>query len=126
MSARFLAGLDVSLVDEPRNIWRLHEPLPYWSRVLSATVIVPAGFETDFASVPRLPLVYLACGDVGRRAAVLHDYLYRTGQVSRPSADAVFREALLADGVSRWRAWLMWSGVRAMGWKYYNDQKGEV
>jgi hypothetical protein len=123
MSARFLGPLHVSLTDEENNLWLLDTPLPYWSEVLKTTLIVPAGEKTNFASVPRLPLVYLACGDVGRRPATLHDYLYRTGIVTRAEADAVFREALLADGVSWWRAWMMWAGVRAMGWQFYRTQE---
>jgi len=40
--------------------------------------IACAGLETDFASVPRLPLAYLIAGNTAHKAAVIHDYLYRS------------------------------------------------
>ncbi|WP_249186865.1 DUF1353 domain-containing protein [Pseudomonas sp. KB-10] len=35
--------------------------------------------------------------------------------MSRADADRVFHEALRSSGIARWRAWLMWVGVRASG-----------
>lgn len=82
-------------------------------------VAVPAGFVTDFASVPwgfwnlEPPL-----GDAGK-AAVVHDYLYATkglgGRCSRAQADAIFREALADLGVSLWKRDLLWAAVRVGG-----------
>lgn len=86
-------------------------------------IAVPAGFVTDFASVPwgfwnlEPPL-----GEAGR-AAVVHDYLYVTrglgGPYGRPEADAIFREALSDLGVPLWKRNLLWAAVRvggANGW----------
>jgi hypothetical protein len=88
-----------------------------------AEIAVPAGFVTDFASVPwgfwnlEPPL-----GDAGK-AAVVHDYLYATkgldGRYSRAQADAIFRQALGALGVPLWKRALLWAAVRiggAGGW----------
>lgn len=88
-------------------------------------VEVPAGFETDFASVPRLPLAYLVAGNTSHKAAVIHDYLYKT-QAPRADADAVFRAAMRAEGVSAWRRGLMWAAVRAFGWAPYNGHKAAI
>jgi hypothetical protein len=38
---------------------------------------IPVGFESDGASVPRLPLIYDAWGDKAHREAFGHDYDYR-------------------------------------------------
>ena len=86
-------------------------------------IAVPAGFVTDFASVPwgfwnlEPPL-----GDAGK-AAVVHDYLYATkglgGRYSRAQADGIFRQALGALGVPLWKRTLLWAAVRvggASGW----------
>ena len=56
--------------------------------------IVPAGFITDFASIPRLfwTVVGHPAGKYAQ-AAVLHDYLYRTNSVSRAKADSLFRRS---------------------------------
>ena len=91
-----------------------------------------AGFVTNFASVPRLPLMYWAFGGIGDEAATLHDWLYRkehtqsTGherQIDRETADKVLRgvivECLTKDGTSKLKAkaiaWAMWAGVRIGG-----------
>lgn len=52
-------------------------------------IIVPSGFYTDFASVPRSPLTYKFFGKFNQEA-VVHDYLYRTDSeplVSQETAD---------------------------------------
>jgi len=82
--------------------------------------IVPAGFETDFASIPRLfwTVIGHPAGQYAQ-AAVLHDWLYRARGTSRARADALFREAMAALGVPAWQRWLLWAGVRAGGWAAY-------
>lgn len=82
---------------------------------------VPEGFNTDGASIP--PLLWPVIGSPFRprfvRAAVLHDWLYRTGTHTRSEADKIFREVLWNDGVG-WRAWVMWAGVRLGGWLFWH------
>lgn len=115
--AKFLSRLVVDKVKEARGMfgratWELRVPLVYESNLLHFTVLVPVGFVTDFASVPRLPLVYGLAGDTGHKSAVVHDYLCRTKTVKRSLADKVFREALEVEGVPSWRRNLMYLGVR--------------
>lgn len=66
-------------------------------------------------------LLYAAVAGYGHEAAAVHDWLYRTGLITRRQADAVFYRALRASGVARWRAWLMWAGVRLGGWRRYGQ-----
>jgi hypothetical protein len=101
--------------DQDDGKWILTADLVYQSDVAKRTFTVPAGFQTDLASVPRLPLVFLLAGDCAREAAVVHDYLYSTHLVPRDVADAVLREASEVTGVPAWRRWLMWAGVRVGG-----------
>lgn len=100
--------------------WILMQPLAYESDVAKQTFMVPAGFQTDLASVPRLPIVFLLTGDTSREAAVVHDYLYSTQKVPRDVADAVLREASEVTGVPAWRRWMVWAGVRLGGASHYN------
>jgi len=100
--------------------WIVCLPLVYDSAVAQCTFTVQAGFQTDLASVPRLPVIYWLTGGTSSKAAVVHDYLYTTGQVSRSVADAVMREASAVIGVAAWRRWLMWAGVRLGGGSRYN------
>ncbi|MBU0809603.1 MAG: DUF1353 domain-containing protein [Gammaproteobacteria bacterium] len=119
------------------------------------SVLVPAGFETDFASVRPLrniavgllvlslvlgwflPVLgalvgtagygalalYSSVVGYGHSAATIHDYLYATGELSRKLSDQVFYNALRTCGVARWRAWLMYAGVRLGGYWRYNAKE---
>lgn len=86
-------------------------------------VIVPFGFITDFASVPRLLWRILPpVGSYGK-AAVLHDFMYRAGtwavdgeRCSRAQADAVLRAAMVDCNVGWAARWAIYLGVRLGGW----------
>lgn len=124
MAPQFCSALQVEEVDEFAGTWRLLAPLGYDSAVLGRLLTVPAGFVTDFASVPRLPIIYLSEGGKGNRAAVVHDWLYTSQAVDRATADAVLREALLASGYSAFTAGVFYAAVRAGGashWKLPNQ-----
>jgi Protein of unknown function (DUF1353) len=101
--SKFLTELDADLREDSDEIWVVKSPLVYQSDVLQATFTVPAGFQTDFASVPRLPFIYMAFGDRAHREAVLHDYLYRSDSipvVTFDQANKVFYEAMVVRGKS--------------------------
>ncbi len=120
--SRFLTRLAIeAATDQDDGKWIVTAPLVYESDVAKRTITVPAGFPTDLASTPRIPFVYEACGNIAAAAAVVHDYLYTSGRESRAIADAVLREAAGVTGVSGWRRWLMWAGVRAGGASHYTD-----
>lgn len=114
MTAQFI-GADISAARQPDGTWTLNRKLVYHSDVTGKTYTIPRGFNTDFASTPRLPVVYLLTGNTAHQAAVIHDYLYRTGFEDRATSDAIFREAMGVSGVPAWRKWLMWAGVRVGG-----------
>lgn len=117
--SKFLTDLDVVLLSDSANSdrgsWKLQNELIYQSDVAAQVFVVPAGFVTDFASVPRVPLAFDLVGDTAHAAATLHDWLYTTHPVSRDMADAVLQEAAKVSGVSPFKAWLMWAGVRMGG-----------
>lgn len=118
MMQRFPTPLQVELQTD--HTWRLLAPFSYLDPD-HGRIDVPAGFETDFASVPRLPWLFVLFGDVGHAAAVIHDRLYSAGLLSRSASDRVLLNALRSSGVSRWRAWLMWAGVRVGGRSRYRS-----
>jgi hypothetical protein len=100
--------------------WLLTEPLTYVTHN-GRTITVPAGFQTDFASVPRLPLIFVLMGDTNHRAAVIHDYLYSTKEVSRKEADSIFVEAM--EGPKSIQSRLMYLGVRLFGSLRWNQRE---
>lgn len=121
--AQFLDALHLELVSEdgPRPTWRLTEPLRYVTSISDAAgrwigmIYVPVGFETDLASVPRLPVAWLLAGGVGNRAAVVHDYLCVKRKHTGVIAARIFAEALAASGVDVWRRAIMYAAVRCCG-----------
>lgn len=103
-------------VAKENGTWRLLTPFVVKSG--EALFIVPEGFETDFASVPRLPFTYAFAGNIGHRSAVVHDFLYAIGH-DRADADEVFRACLEAEGVGAFKRGLMYAAVRAFGGAAY-------
>jgi hypothetical protein len=77
---------------------------------------VPEGMKTDFASVPRVFVWFLPRYGRYTKAAILHDYLWRTavraGELTLAEADGLFRRAMWELGVPFLRRWLMWGAVR--------------
>lgn len=117
----FLSELVVTCKSDDK--WLLVRNFVFKSDMCIAPIVVPAGFETDFASVPRLPLAYLLAGDTAHEAAVIHDYLYRTGKADRKTADEIFLEAMKAQGIPAWRRRLMYWAVRTFGGSSYKGAK---
>lgn len=112
--------------DENGLPFTLIDPLVYESDVLFASkVVIPAGFQTDLASIPRALWNVLPPVGAYDRAAVVHDFLYRHGGVTRVQADGAFLEAMQVCGVGSFRRHLIWLGVRAGGWKPWNAYRAQ-
>jgi hypothetical protein len=112
---------------EKQAIWELHEPLEYINGII--TITVPAGFQTDYASVPRVPIAYMLYGDTAHEAAVVHDYLYRIDSViteilggikvnrtaTKEEADRIFFIIMLEMGIDYDQAENMYKAVKFGG-----------
>jgi hypothetical protein len=94
--------------------WAVVDPLVY--RGKRDRFVVPAGFGTDFATVPRPVLWLVPRFGAYTLAAILHDWLctegIRAGAVTSREADGLFRRVMRESGVPVLRRWLMWCGVR--------------
>lgn len=99
---------------------RLLEPLTY---VGSRTITAPAGFETDFASIPRMLWFWLSPDDPEiRDAAVIHDYLYVIHEEgSRKEADALLSEMMDSLSASAFTRAAVWMAVRLGGAGHWID-----
>lgn len=105
-----------------RAVWKLDTPMIYETDA-GQTITVPAGLETDFASVPRVPIVYDLWGDRAHHEGVLHDYLYRYNSepvVPKWKADALFLEAMKSRGAPWWVYLPMYRAVVAFGGPSYH------
>jgi hypothetical protein len=151
MTARITGAFRVEEAGESRGgraCVRLLEPLEYhvgYSDSLEV-ITVPAGFETDFASIPwGLWDLFPPLGPWAR-PAIIHDFLYATKGTGkwgapgeeprrwitgpfresftapvylRAEADAIFREAMkvVEPPVPAWRREIMYRAVRLGGGK---------
>jgi hypothetical protein len=103
-----------------RKLWMLTAPMVY--RTPHGNFLVPAGFITDHASVPRIftsiiPPVQSAIAE----ASILHDWFYSKDSriVSRKFADLCLRELTIANGGSKALGGIAWAAVRVGGRSSY-------
>ena len=93
--------------------WEVMADFPFHGR--GGVIVVPKGFRTDFASVPRALWALFPPTGKHSRAAVVHDFLFATAPFPKAQCDAIFYEAMRASGVGRTRAWVMWMAVALFG-----------
>lgn len=122
----FLSPLQTKYLGYHRRTqwWELTAELRYWCSRTGAFIAVPEGFVCDFASVRRVPGIWLLWGGKAHRAAVIHDYLYREGRFGRIMTDRIFRDAMEVTGYRAWSRWPMFWGVYLGGWTAYKPTPG--
>lgn len=130
-----MSSFTTPLVFEPttktrqgRPVYELDAPFSYdvGCEGSGFSVHVPFGFETDFASIPK-PLrgIFPPYGPWAK-AAVIHDFLYETGQVSRWIADRIFFEAMGVLGVGFATRITMYMAVRIFGWRSFGHKSTDL
>jgi hypothetical protein len=117
------------------DTWYLHEPLVFRSKTLlpGKTFIMPAGFYTDFASVPKIFRNIISKYGRHAKSAVLHDYLYYCGFLGcRSLCDDLFNEAMIHEEERGWMRiivyWMvkMFSGFAWNGHRKRNHSEEEL
>tara|TARA_B100001758_G_C18215915_1_gene507667 strand:- start:275 stop:760 length:486 start_codon:yes stop_codon:yes gene_type:complete len=137
----------------PPRGWRLGRDLTYTTKDITAdeiktlkavgvkikrdtnkteSIVVPAGFETDLASVPRAAWALIAPWDVAR-AAIVHDILYKTirqyrwKMKTKEDKDLVAKAKVISDKVfllamndaeppvAQWKKYSAWKAVDLFG-----------
>lgn len=105
--------------------WELKQPFRYWLDGLHKgdVIVVPAGFITDFASIPQLFWNILPPWGRYGKAAVVHDYLYQTGLLPKKRADEIFIEAMEVLGVNWLTRKIMYQAVNWFGFAAWNGHR---
>jgi hypothetical protein len=142
MSA-FLDPLQLELMRDPqgrplltrdgRQLWRMLARFRYQSDVVAADrqasgiaepdpavpglMETPVGFVTDLCSKPQIALALM--GDNEQEASLPHDLAYSTHCIPRDVADRMLYEACVLTGTPRWRAALIYAGVRVGGGSHW-------
>lgn len=103
-----------------RRKWKLTEPLEF--ELCGHDMVIPVDFEFDFASCPRVFMIFLTDEAVRSAASAVHDYLYKIGY-SKRMADAAFRDLMDSEELRRFDSLVMWLAVVIGGWPAYNAHR---
>lgn len=99
------------------NRWEVIRELHYRTAD-GRLIVVPVGYLSDMASVPRLArqLVDPQTPAV-RRPSVVHDFVYTdlTHRFTNAEADQILYESLIEEGMGKFMARLIWCAVRLSG-----------
>jgi len=116
-------------------------------------ITVQKGFKTDLASIPSIARIVIPVHGKWTEAAVLHDKMYAypyyrlcveqavlsqkinptapnpldqsivVSRLNRKECDDIFLEAMGVLGVSKWRKYAIYSGVRVGGWLAWRNHR---
>jgi hypothetical protein len=116
---RLLTPLKVELGNGKK--WRLLERFIVYTEQTGEKIWIEVeeGFETDFASIPKIFIPMLEWKDKFNKAAVVHDWLYHTKMFDRKTSDRVFLELMLTLGINKYKAYIFYYTVRLFGWLYW-------
>lgn len=95
--------------------WVLGNDLVFTIRHTGQRIVVPRGFVTDFASVPRIFWTFFPKHGEYTRAAIVHDYLYWQQQCTRSQADELFDIVMEDSDVDTTSRFTIYAAVRVWG-----------
>jgi hypothetical protein len=106
--------------------WMIFETIEYSIGNSGVIIIVPKGFVTDYASIPK-PLWSFGLSPHGKygKAAIVHDYLYWKQDCTRMQSDNLLLIAMKESGVSPSQQSEIHLGVRAGGGVAWESNKND-
>src|SRR3990167_388955 len=122
----FTTPLVVEKVGE--RLWKTYRELIYYVGEENSVdiIIVPVGFQTDFASIPSLFWMMLPPDGQYTAAAVVHDYLYFTQTRTRLASDRIFLEAMKVLKVNIFKRLVMFKAVRTFSFIPWNRRARQI
>jgi hypothetical protein len=105
--------------------WIVRQPLTYRIGISNATMTVPVGFVTDFASIPQALQSIIRQNGLYILPAVVHDYLYWKQTCTREQADQIFMLAMIENKVADVHRFPIHGAVRAAGSFAWDDNAKE-
>lgn len=127
-----LDNRDAPAIRAGRSLWALQRPMTYHAGPEQQdTIVVPAGFVTDLASIPRLVWTFYPPDGPWVKAPVVHDFLYdtqgdglwgrqadgvsRASPYSREEADGILLEGMIDRRIGWLERTVIWIAVRLGG-----------
>jgi hypothetical protein len=121
----FTAQLTITEVALNWRVWRIEQNFTYevGDKGSGRFITVPAGFQTDGASVPQILWAMFPAWGSYSRAAVIHDLLCHQINIGLPhpeaktrkEADAIFMEAMIVCGTGWFTRRILFLGARFGG-----------
>ena len=111
---------------EPLSVhhhWKLTKEIKWYSKRYNIIVRVPEGFMFDGCSIPRLLRNIIPVTGKKLVAGAIHDYLYRTAQLTREQADWCLFDALNENEVSNKVSNIMYYSVKKFGKRSWNNHR---
>lgn len=86
--------------------------------------IIPKGFVTDLASIPKpFWIVVSPAHSALMRASIVHDWFYKeTCDFNRINTDLIFYHMLINEGLSIWESSIFYYAVRLFGAESYTEE----
>jgi hypothetical protein len=78
------------------------------------------GYLTDLCSQPQATLSLL--GEIGQLPSVPHDEAYNSHSIPRAVADKMLYEACILSGIPKWKAAMIYAGVRIGGASHWGPE----
>jgi hypothetical protein len=113
-------------------MWVLQEPIIWEPNPNSdqglKKVVVPSGFVTDLASIPRAFWIIFPRDGKYSYPAIVHDFLYWDQSTTKEQADNILRIGMIDIGVDRATAFTIYEAVIfirpvCLGWKCAAEEK---
>jgi hypothetical protein len=95
--------------------WIVRQPLIYTIGISKDSLTVPAGFVTDFASIPQVFHSLLRQNGNYLLPAVVHDYLYWKQTCTREQADQILWLGMIENKVPAYQRAPIYVAVRTAG-----------
>lgn len=113
--------------DPDNRYWVLLEDMRYRIGDTQDHIVVPAGFVTDYASIPQAMWSF-GLGPHGRysRAALVHDYLYWSQGCTKDQADNLLVIAMKESHVDSFDEMAIFAGVKVGGQPSWDSNAKEL
>jgi hypothetical protein len=103
------------------GVFVLTEPLVF--QIDSRSIVVPRGFLTDLASIPKPLHWWHGQVDASMAPAIVHDYLYWYQPCTDEEADAVMLVGMIGMQVGGFDRMAIYQGVRNFGEASFSENK---
>ncbi|EAA7874378.1 DUF1353 domain-containing protein [Salmonella enterica subsp. enterica serovar Weltevreden] len=120
--SRFTTPAILEMLDH--FLWRVYEPFEFYlSDDISDIISVPAGFITDFATIPRIFWTFMPPDGKYSKTAIIHNWIYDNALRTKKEADLILLDRMTVLGVPKWKRIVMHLAVRWFGRGMYGKER---